>query len=132
MSQSTLERPKQDQTDIPGVYPRFDNIEDNQRRVHREDETNIVEHGDESFSAISSRRGHNQIGNHLDIDGSQLTESILSFFPASREWRSAWSVSDDLGYPIDLVRTIIEANPNIFEISPIEPCGVKLYRPRKK
>jgi len=136
MSQLTLKKPKssskQEQTDIPEVRPTSENMEDKQYKAHREDNTNNAEYGDKSHTPISSECYYNQNGNYIYIEESQLTEQILSFFPASREWRSAWSVSDNLGYPIDLVRKLIEANPSTFEISPIEPCGVKLYRPRKR
>jgi hypothetical protein len=65
-----------------------------------------------------------------EAKGHKLLKEILSAFPASRDWRTAWGISQDLGYSEDIVTQAIEANPHIFEVSPIAPAGIALYRPR--
>ena len=107
MSKLTLKKPtsrsKQDLTDVPEVRATLVNMGDKKRRAHREDETSNVKHGDKSFPSISFKYYYNQNWGCIDIDESQLIDQILSFFPASREWRGAWTVWDNLVCPIDLV-----------------------------
>ncbi len=60
-----------------------------------------------------------------------LIEEILSTYPPSRDWRNAWGISRDLGYSEETVDKVLVSNPDIFELSPIRPAGITLYRPRK-
>ena len=71
----------------------------------------------------------------LDLQNSDrllLLNRIEQAFHKSRDWRSAWGIAKDTGLTQDMVQRFMKSHSDLFEVSPITPCGIPLYRLKSK
>jgi len=85
---------------------------------------------DQQYETASSKKGSSK-AEHRDSEASNEDRiiSIISSYGPERKWKTAWGLGNDTGLDMEFVRELIEQSPRYFETAPIEPCGVKLYRP---
>lgn len=65
-------------------------------------------------------------------DREAIARRVLQAFENPKEWRSAWGISHYVPYSIAVVRETLASHPEYFEVSPIAPGGIALYRPRTR
>ena len=56
--------------------------------------------------------------------------TVLEEFRSSKEWRTAWGIAQSIHYSEDAIAIVLKENSDLFEVSPLAPAGISLYRPR--
>lgn len=59
---------------------------------------------------------------------SGFRERIISAFGGHYDvWRTPGGIARHVGFPVETVKTYLDANADLFRRSPIEPGGIRLY-----
>ena len=135
MSPLTLKRNSVDASLQRGIDSESQSSQPKMKETHRYPETADSEVRSGNNREI--RRSGDERPRYFLSDGSRpeaaclSVEDVLAAYPSTRDWRTAWGIGKDLGYSEEAVAEVLESNSDVFEVSPITPGGIPLYRPRR-
>ena len=61
-----------------------------------------------------------------------VDEQIMTAFSCPNDWRTVEGIARAVGMPEENVRSYLDSHPELFECSPTEFLGQKLYRAKGK